>query len=103
MARKHGFQWPLDPHQVGLQTPCCASQLSRAQLAASRTRQCLRAQVGAILVFSGLAAGCYAFQLVLVEDRTAYIVLVVLYTLLVATVLALDISCRWGSHVTSAP
>jgi hypothetical protein len=54
-------------------------------------------QVGAVLVFCGLAAGCYAFQLPMVQQRGTYIALCVVYTVVVAAVLALDIVCRYGT------
>eukprot|EP00197_Chlamydomonas_leiostraca_P003509 CAMPEP_0202875278 /NCGR_PEP_ID=MMETSP1391-20130828/26987_1 /ASSEMBLY_ACC=CAM_ASM_000867 /TAXON_ID=1034604 /ORGANISM="Chlamydomonas leiostraca, Strain SAG 11-49" /LENGTH=157 /DNA_ID=CAMNT_0049556919 /DNA_START=98 /DNA_END=567 /DNA_ORIENTATION=- len=62
--RRHGFQLPLDPHQVG-----------------------------AIILCSTLTACCYALQLPFVDGLAARIVLVVIYTILAVFVLGLFIYC----------
>ena len=51
-------------------------------------------QLGAIVLFSGLAAGCYAFQMPTVENDGARIALIVIYTVLVAAVVAMNVACR---------
>ncbi|GFH15776.1 palmitoyltransferase, partial [Haematococcus lacustris] len=60
MPRRHGCERPWDPHQVG-----------------------------ALVYFSALCAGCYAFQFQIVEEPASRVVLGVLYTLALLLVLAL--------------
>ncbi len=51
-------------------------------------------QLGAWLVLGGCVAGCYAFQIVIVSDKAAFIALVTVYTVCVALVLALGAVAR---------
>ena len=52
-------------------------------------------QLGALLLFLGLVAGCFAFELPLIEPAQARAAVTALYSLVVAALVGLYLKTRW--------
>jgi hypothetical protein len=51
-------------------------------------------QLGAIAAFSGLVSGCFAFEIIFIDNDAARGVIITLYSLLVVALIALYVKTR---------
>lgn len=78
--RRHGLEWPLDPHQVST-PPSLNSIMPTRPINHYYFIPCM--QIGSFFLFAFLVIGCYVLQFPFIDPPAAKYVLVTLYTIAV--------------------